>query len=351
MLLVRIRLRITRSLAAGLACALPCACTTHACGPSDPAHPDSAYTPDYAYQIGFADLKALGRSFAVDSVWFFPDDPANGRSFFYELSRAQSGPGFQAEERAVFYVPSRGFSAAPAAGIYDNPERRVETPPGSPVYRSAGDPASGGLLESEADGLTLRYLPLTRVARIEQGLARRTVWIGAGELTAERQTARGRVLIERVYLPVLNPFAPGENRLFTAQTRAWLSLPGDYLATLTRGGNAWIAPLFEGARARATLLRTAPGQPAAAFGLAGELERGASDPESPAPAGVAWFFGDFTLQDQRCAWSFRAAHSADFYSLSIGTSRFYVGAGSVECPERVYALQAWVRDWPAAEAQ
>lgn len=350
MLLFSIRARIARRLALVFLCALACACSNTACGSSDPARPDSAYAADYVYRIGFADLKALGRSFAVDSVWFLPDDPALGRTFFYELSRAQSGPSFQAEERAFFYTAARGFAAAPAAGVYENRERVIETPPRSPLYRAAGDPGAGGLLELAAGGLALRYLPLTRVVRIERGLARRSVWVGTGELTADFQTASGRVVIERLYLPVANPFAPGENRLFAAQTRAWLSLPGAYLATLTRGGNAWVAPLFEGERARAALVRTAPGQATAAYALAGELERGASDPDSSAPSGVAWFQGAFALEEQRCAWRFRATHSREFFSLSGGASQFYVGAGSVECPERVYALQAWVRDWPVADA-
>lgn len=350
MLLPRIAVRNARRLALILVCSLACACSDLACGQTDSSQPDSAYDADYAYEIGFADLKALGRSFAVDSLWFFPDDPAAGRFFYYEVSRAQSGPSFQAEERAFYYLPTRGFEAAPAAGVFENRERTVEVPPRSPLYRSAGDPASGGLLELDAGGLALRYLPLTRAVRIERGLARRTLWVGAGELTAEFQTRPGRIILERIYLPVFNPFATGENRLFAGQTRAWLSLPGAYLATLTRGGNAWIAPLLEGERARATLMRTAPGEATRAYALTGGLERGANDPESSAPAGAAWFYGDFALEEQRCAWRFRAAHSRDFYSLSVGASRFYVGAGSVECPERVYALQAWVRDWPVAEA-
>jgi hypothetical protein len=346
MFLPRIRVRKARRLALVFVCAFPGACTGVGCGQSDPARPESAYDADYAYRIGFADLKALGRSFAVDSVWFWPDDPAAGRTFFYELSRAQSGPSFQAEERAFYYSAPRGFAAAPAAGVFENRERVVETPPRSPLYRAAGAPGSGGLLELEAGGLELRYMPLTRVLHVERGLARRSLWIGAGELVSELRGKPGRIAYERIYLPVLNPFAAGENRLFAAQTRAWLSLPGAYLALLARGGNEWLAPLHEDEAARAALIRFASGQAATAFALAGNFERGASDPDSAAPAGVAWYQGDFTLEEQRCAWRFRATHSLDFYSLSVGASRFNVGTGSVECPERVYRLQAWVRDWP-----
>ncbi len=297
------------------------------------------------FRITLAEYHQLGRGFAMHSLAVYtlpPEGPL--QLFIYEQTRGRSGASWQAEERFFVFPKNSSLSLDPGGGILPNEERDLEKPMAATHYRLSGSAAAGGRLRAEQSGFDLLWLPLHALDSVDAGLARRRLHGGLAKLRIDQMEQPVLLIVEEIFLPALNPFAPEEGGAFAA-TKTWLlRLPGGHNLLALQPPKGRLQRLYGDQRiwlldsdARAT--------PAALL-----LDPVAAEESGFAPRGFAalatQWRGSMESGRSRCSLRLALADHADLYSLARNRSGAGYFRGDADGLSAAFAVEAISRQWP-----
>jgi hypothetical protein len=160
--------------------------------------------------------------YVSDYLSFMGRDRHGWVAFALDTNRGRDGDAYQAEHFVALHDEREGWVKVLGYGPYENPRRELAGMPDSPDFRFEGAPASGLVIVSATNGLTLRIEPLAERLRRTHDGAVFGLGSAAASLSWRGRTIPGRVIHEHLMRPHFN-------RLTRTHIGMWKEFQGWYL--------------------------------------------------------------------------------------------------------------------------
>lgn len=169
-----------------------------------------------------ADIPTSTLVYVSDYFSFIGADRQGRVAFALDNNRGRDGEAYQAEHFVVLHDEQQGWANVAGNGRYEHVGKELCRIPDSPFFQFQGTPATGLIVTSETNQLSLKIAPIPQ--RTRRTHEQSVIWMGSAPavLTWQGRTIPGRVIYEGLVMP-------GFNRLTRTYFRLWNDFQGLYV--------------------------------------------------------------------------------------------------------------------------